>query len=280
MNRRQFVAAAGVAALGLLVYSSEYERRALVIEERTIALRGLADVFHGLRVAQISDVHNDEFTDPAYLKQVVATVNGLRPDLVVLTGDYISYKPFHTRQRLRFIDPCAAVLQTIACPLRYAIMGNHDAAVNAAAVTDSLVGHGIPVLANGYTAIERDGRRLWLGGVRDVTEDHPQLDTAVPRPGIRGSDPVILLSHEPDFADAAARHGGVDLVLSGHTHGGQVRLPFVGATVLPPLGKKYVEGLFQLGPMKLYVNRGIGTVGMPIRFRCRPEISLHTLVQS
>ena len=104
-----------------------------------------------------------------------------------------------------------------------------------------------------------------------------RLELAVPAKKVRGNDPVVLMAHEPDFLDHVAQYGGVNLMLSGHTHGGQVRLPFMGPVVLPPLGKKYIEGFFQVGPTRLYVNRGIGTVGLPVRFMCRPEITVFTL---
>ena len=106
----------------------------------------------------------------------------------------------------------------------------------------------------------------------------PDLHLAAPRSLQTAREPVILLAHEPDFADRVVRHGGVDLMLSGHTHGGQVRLPFFGAMYVPPLGRKYIEGLFHLeNGLQLYVNRGIGTVGVPFRFDCRPELTLITL---
>jgi predicted MPP superfamily phosphohydrolase len=183
--------------------------------------------------------------------------------------------PRHIGARLSY--PCAALLQELECPVRYAVLGNHDAMVNMAVVTDALETHGIPVLANQYVPIERDGRRIWLGGVMDVSVKLARVEEAVPKPAEKNGDPVILLAHEPDFADHVARYGGVDFMLSGHTHGGQVRLPLLPPMMLPPHGKKYVEGLFRVGPTQLYVNRGIGTVGLPMRLHCPPEITVFTL---
>ena len=112
--------------------------------------------------------------------------------------------------------------------------------------------------------------------MRSSLEDTPNLDDAVQHQAAP-NEPVILLAHEPDYATHVVKHGGVDLMLSGHTHGGQVRVPMLGALALPEMGKKYVEGSFRLGAMQLYVNRGIGTVGLPFRFNCPPEITLFTL---
>ena len=149
------------------------------------------------------------------------------------------------------------------------------------AVTAALQANGIPVLRNAYLPLERAGGRVWLAGLEDPVEGRPDPDKAIPE-YIRNvpNEPVVLMCHAPDYADFLIAHPAgksVDLMLSGHTHGGQVRLPFVGAMELPELGKKYVEGLFQFERMQLYVNRGIGAVGLPFRFNRPPEISLFTL---
>ena len=172
---------------------------------------------------------------------------------------------------------CAEILSRIECPLRYAILGNHDVLVSANAVTDALVTHGIPVLANSSVPIERDGRRLWLAGMQDALQQRPDILTALPAGRNPDKEPLILLAHEPDFADQVLGRQ-IDLVLSGHTHGGQIRIPFLPPLLLPELGTKYVEGLFRLRDgTQLYVNRGIGAVNLPFRFRCPPEISVITL---
>ena len=145
-------------------------------------------------------------------------------------------------------------------------------------VTDALEIHGLPVLANKHIPFERDGARIWIAGVKDIGLSDPDLHLAAPQGLQTANEPVILLAHEPDYADKVVKHGGVDLMLSGHSHGGQVRLPLIGALYTPPLGRKYVEGLFHLqNDLQLYVNRGIGTVGVPFRLDCRPELTLITL---
>ena len=194
-------------------------------------------------------------------------MNEASPDLVVMTGDFVSSKPLPRHLGIRMSQHCAEILTRIECPLRYAILGNHDVLVSAHAVTDSLVTHSIPVLANSSVPIERDGRRLWLAGLEDALQQRPDLLTALPAGRNPDKEPLILLAHEPDFADHVAGRQ-VDLVLSGHTHGGQIRIPFLPPLLLPSLGHKYVEGLFRLRDgTQLYVNRGIGAVNLPFRFR-------------
>jgi predicted MPP superfamily phosphohydrolase len=159
-------------------------------------------------------------------------------------------------------------------------MGNHDTAVGVVAVTGALAEANIPVLYNRYVPIERQGQRLWLSGVADPASSAPNLHAAVPA---HPDGPVLLMAHAPDYADQVVNHPRghlVDLMFSGHSHGGQVRLPFYGPVILPEMGHKYVEGLFRFEHLQLYVNRGIGTVGVPFRLNCPPEITVFTLKAS
>lgn len=278
LTRRRFLQFGGLGAAGILAYSAEWERHHLQVTERTITLDRLNPSLDGLRIAQISDIHYDQFTEPWFVRQVVAEVNRQRPDLVVLTGDYISEGPMPGRWDQKTAYPCAEILSAIQCPQRWCVLGNHDTHVNPAMVTDALETHGLPVLANRYVPFERNDARIWIGGVKDIGLSDPDLNLAAPRGLQRPNEPVILLAHEPDYASHVVRHGGVDLMLAGHTHGGQVRLPLIGALYLPPLGRHYPEGLFHLqNGLQLYVNRGIGTVGVPFRFDCRPELTMISL---
>ena len=197
--------------------------------------------------------------------------------MVLLTGDFISKSASGTEVAERAMPVCAEALSELRCPLQYAILGNHDVTVNRGLVIRELASRRIPTLVNEHVAIERGGGRFWLAGVDDPGTSLPDLNLAVPA---QAGAPVILMAHEPDYADKVRRHPRaplVDLMLSGHTHGGQVRLPLIGPLVLPPQGRKYVHGNFELGGMQLYVNRGIGTVGMPFRFNCPSEITEFTL---
>jgi uncharacterized protein len=279
ISRRRFLQLSALSAAGgLAFYSGLWERHNLELVEQTIRIRRLPDAFHGLRIAQISDIHYDEYTEPSFLEATVQRINALAPDVVALTGDFVSYGPLPAHVGARLSYPCAEILSHIACPHRIACLGNHDALVGGRIVTDALKTHGIPTLLNSAVPFERGGARLWFAGTRSWLDDTADLDDTLPRQAA-ASEPVILLSHEPDYAHRVAAKGGVDLMLSGHTHGGQVRLPLIGtpSVLLPPGGREFIEGHFQLGDLQLYVNRGIGAVSLPIRFRCPPELTLLTL---
>lgn len=277
LTRRNFLRLAVGSAAGMALYAGEISRHEIEVIQRSITLPGLADGFAGMRIVQISDFHFEEYTEAFFLKEIVHRVNALAPDVVVLTGDFVSKAPSPRRVATRLSYQCAEVLSGIQCPLRYAIIGNHDAVVSAPAVTDALVTHGIPVLANSSVPVERGGRRLWFAGIEDALEQRPNLAAALP--AARDKEPVILLAHEPDFADYAVGHN-IGLVLSGHTHGGQICIPFLPPLLLPELGRRYIHGLFKLKDgLQLNVNRGIGAVLLPFRFRCPPEITVITLAQ-
>jgi uncharacterized protein len=279
LTRRNFLGLAAGSAAGLAFYAGEVARHALEILCLTITLPHLPDAFAGMKIVQVSDIHFREYTEAAFLQSVIDRVNALTPDLVVLTGNFVSSQPLPQRWNVRLGYQCGEVLSGIQCPVRYAVLGNHDVVTGVAAVTDALETHRIPVLADRAVPVERDGQRIWLAGIRDALEEHPDLAAALPADRRPDREPLILLSHEPDFADQVIGHQ-VDLVLSGHTHGGQVRLPFAPPFLLPEMGRKYVHGLFRLKDgMQLYVNRGIGTVNLPFRFRCPPEITVITLAR-
>lgn len=276
-TRRNFLCLAAGSAAALAFYAGEISRHEIDIVYNTITIPRLPDPFAGFKIVQISDFHFKEYTEATFLEAVVRRVNEAAPDLVLLTGDFVSSGPLPRHFSVRMGYHCAEILSRIHCPLRYAILGNHDHLVGAHGVTDALLTHGIPVLANSSVAVERDGRRLWLAGTQDALEGRPNLTATLPGGRNPDQEPLILLVHEPDFAAHVAGRQ-IDLMLSGHTHGGQVRLPFLPPLLLPKMGTRYVEGHFRLGDgMQLYVNRGIGAVNLPFRFRCPPEISVLTL---
>jgi predicted MPP superfamily phosphohydrolase len=277
LTRRNFLIGSGTLAAGITLYSGEIARHEIDVVPRTIPITNLPGPFRGYRIVQISDIHLEEFTEPFFLERVVRKVNALNPDLVLLTGDFITHGSLTFLNGAHAAYRAAEVIATLTAPLRYAILGNHDVAVNSSMVIHALTSHGTPVLVNQYAAVEKNGERLWLCGLEDPGTSHPDLDLAVPA---QPRAPVILLSHEPDYADTVVDHPRgplVDLMLSGHSHGGQIRLPFTGPLILPPMGQKYPEGPYQFNKMQLYVNRGIGTVGLPFRLNCPPEITLLTL---
>jgi predicted MPP superfamily phosphohydrolase len=281
ISRRDFFKAGAAGAAVLALYSGEIARHWLEVTRRDIYLGNLPAVFDGLRIAQISDIHMDAYTEPYFLRHVVRTINSLHPDAVLLTGDFVTDGLGSRRFAAGAAWQCAAILKELACRQNYAVLGNHDVMIGAKRVTAALASGGIAVLRNAYEPLERAGGRIWLAGLDDPVEGHPKPELAIPA-SIRNqpNEPVLLMCHAPDYADrlAALPEGqAVGLMVSGHTHGGQVRLPLLGALALPPLGQKYVEGYFRLGDMQLYVNRGIGTIGLPLRLNCPPEVTLLTL---
>ena len=175
-TRRNFLWLAAGSAAAMAFYAGEISRHELDIVYCTITLPRLPDPFAGFKIVQISDFHFQEYTEATFLEAVVRRVNEAAPDLVVLTGDFVSSRPLPRHFSVRMGYHCAEILSRIHCPLRYAILGNHDFLVGAHAITDALHTHGIPVLANNSVALERDGRRLWLAGTQDALEGRPNLD--------------------------------------------------------------------------------------------------------
>lgn len=281
LTRRRFLKATLCGAAGLALYAGEVERHWIEVTQHEVRIPGLAAAFDGMRIAQMSDLHMDEYSEVFFLRHAIELVNGLKPDAVFLTGDYVTAGITSRQFAEGSAWQCANLLTGLECRARYAILGNHDVMVNAPLVAQALADNGMTVLINACMPIERAGARLWLAGLDDAVEGRPDPERAIP-PRIRNiaNEPVILMCHPPDFADALVANGvskSVALMVSGHTHGGQVRMPFVGAMQLPPMGKKYVEGWFRAGNMQFYVNRGLGAVGVPFRFDCPPEITLFTL---
>ena len=280
ISRRRFLASAACSCAGLALYSGEIERHWIDVTQIEIQVPGLPGAFDGLKIAQLSDIHLDEFTEPFLLRASIDRINRLQPDVVLLTGDFVSYEISPKKFSLKSAWQCAEILSGLKCPERYAVLGNHDHWLSGEEVTRSLTAYGIPVLTNAHVPLTRQGSRIWVAGIDDPVCGQPDPDKAIPASIRKAGEPVVVMCHAPDYADdllAGPVGKSISLMLSGHTHGGQVRLPFAGALQLPPGGRKYVEGLFRLGSMQLYVNRGIGTVGIPFRFACPPEITSITL---
>ena len=274
-SRREFlIGAASVGAAALVLDATAIDRHNVVVERLTLQIRRLPAPFHGLRIAQISDFHHRGYAEDSYLQHVVRMVNALEPAVVALTGDFITAHGNPLGPWRTAMPVCAEILSELNAPIRVCTLGNHDC-IDTAFVVRCLTERGLTVLYNGHTAIEAGGDRLWIAGLADAYFDFPDLERTMPRATER--EPVLLLGHEPDFADTVKLYGGVDVMLAGHSHGGQVRIPGITHAFLPVMGRRYVNGLFQLDDMQLYVNRGIGAVHLPIRFRCPPEITLFTL---
>jgi predicted MPP superfamily phosphohydrolase len=277
MTRRGFLArtlqlGAGLTAAGLAsgVYASQVEPWWLDVVHEDVALARLPDAYAGLTIAQISDLHFGRYITAKDIDPVVDAVNALAPDVVVITGDLVS--------RVDRGEP-DMIVQTLSrlCARDgvYAVLGNHDWWVDAPLVADALRRAGVTVLQNEHVTLGRGGRPLSLAGVDDVWRRRDDLPAALA--GIPSDAATLLLAHEPDFADTVARDPRVVLQLSGHSHGGQVRVPFHGGLHFPPWARKYPMGRYRIADLTLYTNRGIGMVSIPVRLFCRPEITLFTL---
>jgi predicted MPP superfamily phosphohydrolase len=209
---------------------------------------------------------------------VIELTAAQKPDLVILTGDFVTASPTRKDRtaRAEHAWPCADVLRRIDSPLGcFAVLGNQDYDTKADVVAEALsTGSRIQVLRNRAIALEREGARLWLAGIDNVTARRANPGYALH--GVPKEECTIVAVHEPDFADEM-RKFSVDFQMSGHSHGGQVRFPGVGALYLPKGARKYPMGHYQIGELQLYTNRGIGVIGLPMRFLCPPEITIFTL---
>jgi len=277
ISRRSFIRAAGLGAAGCAAICAEgyfIERERIIVARRDVVLARLEPEWNGLKVVQLSDFHYVTTDDGKLIGDAVSIANGLEPDLVVLTGDYVTVTSRSDRSAALKAIPCAEVLSDLRAPLGiFAVLGNHDQC-NPSFITRALEAHGIMVLKNFAIYVERLGKRLWVAGVDDAMFGRPLIEQtlqSIPEGGF-----TILLAHEPDYADVAKRYS-VDLQLSGHSHGGQIRLPLIGAPYLPPLARKYPWGFRKLDSMSLYTNRGLGTIIVPIRLDNPPEVTLLTL---
>jgi predicted MPP superfamily phosphohydrolase len=276
-TRRQFLqraAAVGAVAVvgdGILL-APNFPR----IVRQVLRLQRWPERLNGFTVAVLSDFHYDPFFSIHPLHAAIGMVNGLHPDLVVLVGDFVSVPPFGDEKKAAFAaEPCARLLRRITAPHGlWAVMGNHDDATDPERVTRALQAENIQVLDNQSQPIEQDGARFWLAGVDDVLNGTADLSKTMHN--VPAGEAVILLAHEPDFADEAAQFP-IDLQLSGHSHGGQIRIPFLPPLYLPELAKKYFWGTYHIGPLTLHTSAGLGTIGIPMRLNCPPEITLLTL---
>jgi predicted MPP superfamily phosphohydrolase len=277
ISRRKFIglaAAAGVA--GLAADSMLVEPNRPQVVRRQISLRRWPSPLDGFTIALLSDFHYDQYFSVHPLHSAIDIVNGLQPQLIALTGDFVSVPDLGDPTKgAADAEPCSELLRKMHAPYGlWAVMGNHDSFTDPDHVTAVLRSAGIHVLANQSAPIERGGSRFWLSGVDDILGRTADLDATLH--DVPANEATILMAHEPDYADYVARHP-VDLQLSGHSHGGQVRLPLMRPLYLPELGQKYVWGRYEIGSLMLYTNRGLGTVGVPVRFNCPPEITLLTI---
>jgi uncharacterized protein len=270
---RKFLLIAIAILFALSVYARGVEPRWFAIKTIDVKIPRLDPVFEGYKIVQLTDIHaRSGVMDRDMLERVARLANAQQPDLIALTGDYITKVPDGTEEMLS-----NAFSQLKAKDGVVAIMGNHERGYgeDLSPIDRALHAGKAKILNNAVYSIDRQGSRLNIAGVDDVLFDFANLPKTIAQLPNTGAN--ILLAHEPDFADISAATKRFGLQLSGHSHGGQIVFPFF-PRVTPPLGKKYVKGLYQVGEMQVYVSPGVGTTGPPqSRFNCRPEISVMVL---
>jgi len=260
-----------VAAItGALTYANRVETRRFDVNEIKIPLDQLDPAFNGYKIIQISDIHMGGSMTRARLAHVVEIINAHEPDVVVVTGDFATH-----RRSFNVDDLIVPLSQINAKDGKFATLGNHDYRLNRASVRHVIRASGLIPLNNTVHTIRRGDACLHLAGVESVIRHRARLDLVLKVLPDDGT--AILLAHEPDFAEVAAATKRFSVQLSGHSHGGQIRVPLITRFALPAFSQRYVMGAYRVGKMMLYVNRGLGTVGAPFRFNCPPEISVFTL---
>jgi uncharacterized protein len=264
----RFILTAIAILFATSVYAQGVEPRWFAIKTIDVKLAGLDPVFEGYKIVQLTDLHaRSAVMNRQQLEKVARLANQQQPDLIALTGDYITSGAGKSEQML-----ANAFSQLRARDGIIAVMGNHDRSEDSAPLERAFDAGNIKLLNNAVHSIDRHGSLLNIAGVDDVWLQRANLPQTIARLPDTGTN--ILLAHEPDFGDIAAASYRFELQLSGHSHGGQIVLPFA-PRVTPTWGKKYINGLYQLGTMQVYVSPGVGTTGPPkARFNCRPEISV------
>jgi predicted MPP superfamily phosphohydrolase len=242
-----------------------------MIDRLSLPIQNLPPSLEGLRIVQISDLHLYPYIQVDYLRQALTQATELQPDLMVLTGDYV------TLDADAIFELAPLLGQLNARHGVYAVLGNHDLWTNRQAVAAGFAQAGLPLLVNQTVPITAGAGTLFLAGLDDGWSGRPDLDAALE--DVPLDAPAVLLVHEPDLIDEYAQDPRVALQLSGHSHGGQVRFAGVPPRFLPFLGRKYERGLYQVNDTWLYTNRGLGYTTVPVRINCPPEITEITLTR-
>jgi len=277
MKIKPWTAALGAALAGsaaAFVYYAHYiEPLDLQVTQMPLTLPRLDSAFDGYRIVQLSDIHMDTGMTYGRLIYALDRVNRLEPDLIAITGDFVSANAHYDAAEL-----AAGLSQLRARDGVFAVLGNHDHLSEPSRVRDVLAAAGIVELPNAVSTIVRGEARLHICGVDDWTVGADRLDAVLA--ALPGEGAAILLAHEPEFANESAPTGRFDLQLSGHTHGGQINLPIPGLWTL--ITAVYADrrraGWYVKDGMQIYVNRGLGTIVLPLRFNAPPEITVLTLL--
>ena len=275
MKRRRSVlrklcgATVGLGA-GRTLLDAAFDRQQVEVTRQRVTIPELPAAFDGVRICQITDVHHGPFLPLEYVHDAVALALAQEPDMFVLTGDLSHKKEWS-------VAPVWDAMTALEAPLGvWGVMGNHDWWHGIDASREGARHAGVEMIDNCAVPIDRGGERLWLGGVGDLWEDRQDLQGALR--DTPADEPVVLLTHNPDYADQMT-DPRVKLMLAGHSHGGQVCAPLLG-----PVGfvnkKRYTEGLVATGVSQIYISRGIGMAGVPFRLNCPPELTVLELARA
>ncbi|MBE9031959.1 metallophosphoesterase [filamentous cyanobacterium LEGE 11480] len=254
-----------------LFYIGIIEPNWIEVRPISLTLPHLAPEFEGYKIVQLTDIHADKWMSPDRLSHVLQIANQQNPDLVAMTGDYV------TRAVEKYAPTLSVFEQLTPKDGTLAVLGNHDNYSNPYTLIDIMHQAGVKVLWNEVQEIQRGDVTLAIAGSGDVISGHDRLPHIMARMPLAGAG--ILLVHEPDFADKAAATHRFDLQLSGHSHGGQIKLPFVAVRrITPKLAKKYPSGLYKVDDLWQYTSRGVGLASrVRVRLNCRPEVTVLTL---
>jgi predicted MPP superfamily phosphohydrolase len=271
-GRREFLKGTVAAGAAVTLPASAAARGSAAAaaqpEAVTFEVPGLDPAHEGLRIAQLSDLHVGPRTPDATVRGAIARLNAFEPDLVFLTGDFLSFRKAE-------VEVMRTVLGGIAAPT-LAVLGNHDHWVDAGGARDALRGHGYEVLDNDWTALRVRGAPLHVVGVGDLLTGH--ADVAAATKGLPPGATPLVMAHGPRTADRLRALDRPMLCLSGHTHGGQIDLPILTPLLVGVFMREpYLRGAYQLGKVHLYVNRGVGMSGLRMRVNCPAEVTLATL---
>ncbi len=302
------------STVALATYVYKIEPQWIEIKNIDLTLPQLSQEFENWKILQVSDIHINRWMTEDRLKNIVNLINQQQTDIIVLTGDFFSQSSSYSNRldeqivakipyfnqhlsllrrilnklgihlknppRRRYFEDDKEILINALSELKplnksFAVLGNHDYATNSKLVTEALKSSGIITLNNTFYSIKNNNNYLNIIGIDDVVYNKDNLDLVLTKLPEKGAN--ILLVHEPDFAISVWKTHRFQLQLSGHSHGGQVKIPFKGKPFLPPYGEKFPEGLYQFTDFFLYTNRGVGMAYPYIRFNCRPEITIFIL---
>lgn len=269
MTRRKFIRSGIFAGIACLAASYPFfiERYLLQINTYNIPVPNLPEEFINFKMVQLADLHYGNLMPKIFIERIINKANSLEGDAIVCTGDYVLNRNYAPRD----IETVWSLLKRLKAESGvYSILGNHDHWANSNKSLELLEDSGQNI-RHKSVAIEKNGERIWIGGAGDLWEDDIGVDKAFKE--VPSKECKILLAHNPDTADCNF-DTRVDLMISGHTHGGQVILPFIGAPVLPVKNKNFSSGFIRSQNTNIFISKGIGWAVVPIRFNCRPEIAV------